>query len=180
MGLFDFFRRTNSGSNGYSEGDKKIIIQLLGYRTLKYFESQGYTQTDASKMSLELLNQQDLSGNNILQAPEASIFKIIRDYIEGIDFNINTAKKKNILVNTPEISEFVISYIEKERNKLVGINDLPNFPLNIDDYVFYRVQREIPVFNKTSAENLGFTKEVVQSMVNIVKAAYDAQLNWKI
>ena len=58
------------GLEQYSVDEKKLILTLMALRLFHGFEEQGYSKDEAEAMTLELLQQRDISSHKILSTPD--------------------------------------------------------------------------------------------------------------
>ena len=170
MGLFGsiFGRKTEE----YSANDAKILCALVALRISRSFEAQGYSPNEAQALTDEVIKKEGLYGDKILSVPDGVVQKIIMDYVKILSHNINEAKKRKIVLELNGFRQLTIEHIENFRNQLLGLPEIKNFPRTIDAYVFYRVQREVEFLNKTNPEGMGFSKDTVQLMTNLLKGVY--------
>lgn len=177
MGLKDLFF---GKQEQYTAEEKKLILVLMALRISRGMEAEGYSENDAQAMTTDLLKKQDFSGEKILHAPDAMVVKIVKDYIKNLSANLNAAKAQNINIDLDRGKKLTIQHIDKHRNRILALPDSAYVPDNLDDFIFYRVQREVEAVSRDNPEKLGFSRDTVQMMTNVVKAVYQPTINFQI
>lgn len=178
MGLFDSL--FGSKKEKYSEAERNFLLVLMKLRVRRLANSNGFSGDDAEHIVEDIVKTEDLSGDKLFSIPDTIVFKIVRDFIRIVSTNVDIARKTGIEVDIDAGQRSTIEKIEKYRNKLLGMEEVKEFPKTLDAYVFYRVWREVGFVSGGDPASIGFTRETVQVMTDLVKEGYKSNINFKI
>lgn len=176
MGIKDLFARKEA----YTLEEKKLILALMALRITHAMQASGYSEDDAKSQTNYLLNNTDLSGDKILQSSEATILRIVKDYVKIISDNLSKAKQQKINIDIERIKAFAFKTIDGHRDKFLSLPVSQSVPDDLYGFILYRVLREIEAGNGEDPERLGFTKTTVHMLTDVVKAAYQPTINFRI
>lgn len=165
----------------YTEAERNFLFGLVKLRLFAIISAADFPKDSIEWIVEDIVRTQNLSGDNLFFSPDIIIFKIVRDFIRTLADNLKAARLKGIEVDIDAEQKLIIEKIEKDRNNLFGMDDADEFPRTLDDYVFYRVQREVPfVGGIDNPAGIGFTRETVQAMTDLVKEGCKSNFAIKI
>jgi hypothetical protein len=157
--------------------DLQAIYTLLSIRVYNHYEVLGYSQNECKAKTEEELRNYDLSESNIMQAPDGIIMKIVKDYATVLSDNLTKAERGGFAIDVVNGKRLIIEHIERHRNSLLKLSEVREFPRTLDDYVFYRVRREVQEVGGDDPDQLGFSRETVRLMTNVAKAGYQEHVS---
>lgn len=170
MGLFGALFGKNDKSVGKDE--IRIIRLLFGMRILYQIRALGYVEQEAEAISIAKVEEMKLSDVEIQHIPETVILSICRDYSRILSENVNEANRRKINLDLVRGKRLIIEAIEANRNSLLGFDTIDDYPRVLDDYIYYRICREIKNINGVNPDEMGFTYSAVQAMTKFTKGMY--------
>ena len=152
--------------------ENQLIYLLFKMRTLYRIKAMGYGDEKAQEITTEQLNKFNMSETPVQQLPETIITKIFHDYSSILTKNANDARSEGSEVDWVRGKILTIEHIEAHRNSLLRLSSVNGYPRIIDEYIYYRICREIPKLSGNTPEELGFTRDVVIKMVALSRTMY--------
>lgn len=178
MGLFGSL--FGQKADKYTEAERNFLSALMRLRLTKLVNSQGFSGDQAEIVVEDIVSGEDLSGDRLLSIPDTIVFNVVRDFIALMSSKAKLDGLTRSDVDPDANRIATIERIEEQRNRLLGMDDLRDFPRTLDAYVYYRVLREIIFISGADPANIGFTKDTVQLMTDLVKDAYRSNIDFEI
>lgn len=176
MGIRDLF----SKKEVFSTEEKKIVLALMTLRIARRYQTSGHSERDAQRKTEAIMLFQNLSGSKLLEAPDAIIVKIVKDYVKNMTANLNAAKSRRVEVDLKDLKTFVIKTIDDHRNRVLSLGESTSVPDDLDGFILYRIRREVEAVTGENPEGLGFSNPTVKMMTDIVKAVYQPTIDFKL
>lgn len=141
----------------------ELILFLAKVRMKRYWTSKGYSEPEATKIVVEAFELNPVSPDKALSLPEGGLVTIVETYLNSMRAAGGWPWRGD-LESFDITRKTVLGEIERYRSSLYG--GQANFPHNdLNDYVFYRMEWELPkVFGKTAAD-YGMDKETTDHLI---------------
>lgn len=148
-----------------NKGD--LAVGLAQLRLTRLAESQGNSASESKLIAERTLRDGGLAKVKMLGTPEGSIITIVETHLNYVTKRcVDLGGREHF----PQANREAISAIEAHRSRF-GAGGLPSYPLDIDEYVFYRIGLEIRHEFGCSPEQLGFDKQTTKVLTHTAKAA---------
>ncbi len=142
-----------------------MIKHLIKARLFKIAEKQMLSNDECIDFAEQKLEELGINSFNALNTPEGSILSIIETYLKNV-------AGRCIELGGPDYfkqaNDDVIKGIEKHRSLLVKGES--NYPLDIDEYVFYRIRLELKYAKNCEPEDIGLDKPIVIAIAHTAKS----------
>lgn len=144
----------------------ELVVALTKLRMTHLAESQGHSSDEAKAMAEDAICQGGISGMKAMATPEGSIVTIVESHLKYI------AKRCVELGGADHFDQAnaeALAAIEAHRSRF-GAKGLSNYPRDIDDYVFYRINLEIRDQFGCGSEEMGLDKQTTKMLTHTAKA----------
>lgn len=144
----------------------ELAVALTKLRMTHLAESQGHSSEEAKAIAENAIRQGGVSGMMAMATPEGSIVTIVESYLQYI------AKRCVELGGTDHYDQAnaeALAAIEAHRSQVVA-KGLNNYPKDIDDYVFYRIDLEIRDQFGYGPEAVGLDRQTTKMLTHTAKA----------
>lgn len=145
----------------------ELSAALTKLRMTRIAESQGHSPEDAKTIAEDaILRQGGVSGIKAMGTPEGAIVVIVETYLRKV-------ASRGVELGGPEhftqANNEAIAAIESHRSAF-GAKGTSNYPKDIDDYVYYRINLEMQHQFGRSADSMGLDRETVKILTHTAKA----------
>ena len=171
MGFFSSLFNSNSKSKDTSQisnsmgvvDREDLAYRLIGLRKKMDLISRGVPESEALKEAKNYLSELDPSV--ALSSPEGTVAVIIHTYMNSLLPALSDSK--DLKKDHDFMNNHIITEIENHRKIRYPGDD--EFPLNIDDYVYYRLKVELLGEFDCTPEERGFDYTTVKTLSHSAK-----------
>lgn len=171
MGIFgSFLSLARFGAEAHFQTAKNELIFLMAkVRLVRGFVNLGFSEQEATKKAEEEFLRANIALSDALGLPEGGIVTIVETYVTSMKAAGGwpwRGSDQSFTYSTKEI----IKGIENHRSAtcVAGISDYPDD--NIDDYVYYRMNLELPAAFHKSAADYGLDMETTKKLTAAAKS----------
>ena len=153
----------------------ELIIKLIGLRMSLGLQSSGMPKDLANKQAGEAIQKLYDSPDLMLGTEEGTIVTIVETYTNSLVPYLEALGGKNQDSGEPDsnfkiANDDIISQIENHRK--IRHPGLPDYPKDIDEYVYYRLSLEVKAEKNSSLDEIGLTNEIVKKLTHSAKGSY--------
>lgn len=144
-----------------------LAVALAHLRMSRLAEANGLSPADAKQLAERTIREQGVQKIRMLGTPEGSIITIVETHLSYVTkrcVDLGGAQ------HFPQANMEAIAAIEAHRSRF-GAGGASSYPSDIDDYVFYRIDREIRHEFGVPPEQLGFDRATTKVITHTAKGA---------
>jgi hypothetical protein len=169
MGFFgSVFKSVFKVENNPSGIDRvDLAIRLIGMKKKLDLVRKGISEPDALAQAKEYIQPLFKNPEKALSTTEGTIAIIIHTYMNSL---APLQGSSSLAKDFDNINKHIITEIENHRKALYPGDD--EFPLNIDEYVYYRLGIEILAEFKCAPGKLGFDYTTVKTLSHSAKGFF--------
>ena len=144
----------------------ELAVALVKIRMSRLAESQGHSPDEAKAIAEDTIRQGGISGMKAMATPEGSILTIVETHLKYIAKRCAELGGAN---HFDQANTEALAVIESHRSRF-GAKGTSNYPKDIDDYVYYRINLEIRNQFGCSPEEMGLDKQTTKVLTHTAKS----------